>query len=211
MKWSWWGSGVSYGEARQRQLAHREGIWAGSESECLALLEHSSVITVGRRAAEGLPGVDELKEHGIAFETTERGGLATYHGPGQLVAYTLVNVRERGIKVRCLVDALEESCIRFLATHSVQAQRKPGAPGVWVGEQKIAAVGLHFSRGVSIHGLALNLCPDLSAYQWISPCGFDAETMTSLKALTGEEVHPREAASSLAEILMKCIEDAGCP
>ena len=182
----------------------------GDSEECLALLEHTPVVTVGRRKALGVPSREALLAEGIELEASERGGLATYHGPGQLVAYTIVNVRRRGIKVRCLVHALEEACIVFLGDYGVEASRREGAPGVWVGGQKIAAVGLHFSRGVSMHGLALNLCPDLSAYRWISPCGFDAASMTSLQKLTGLAVSTEDSAPKFWELLEDCIEAAPC-
>ena len=201
---------MPYREARARQAARRNAVFRGEAEECLALLEHAPVVTVGRRYAEGVPSREFLEEKGVSLENSERGGLATYHGPGQLVAYTIINVRRRGIKVRCLVHALEESCIRFLAEHGVPSGRRTGAPGVWVGEQKVAAVGLHFSRGVSMHGLALNLSPDLTPYSWISPCGFDSSCVTSVERLTGKVLSSEESAPKLWELLEVCIEEAPC-
>ena len=210
MRREWWGVDVAYREARERQLERREAVSKGEAEECLALLEHAPVVTVGRRPIQDVPSREFLAARGIALERSERGGLATYHGPGQLVAYTIVNVRERGIKVRCLVHALEEACIRFLADHGVGAGRQAGAPGVWVGHQKIAAVGLHFSRGVSMHGLALNLAPNLDAYRWISPCGFEPAQITSLKQLTDQSVSSGDSAPKFWELLEVCIEEAPC-
>ena len=210
MKREWWGTGVSYREARQRQLERRTAVSKGEAEECLALLEHSPVLTVGRRRVAGVPSKEFLEARGVGLEESERGGLATYHGPGQLVAYTLINVRRRGIKVRCLVHALEDACIRFFETHGVSADRKDGAPGVWFEGQKLAAVGLHFSRGVSMHGLAINLHPDLEPYRWFSPCGFDSNSVTSLQRLTGRLVTSEESAPKIWELLEVCIEEAPC-
>ncbi len=206
----WWGLSQDYGESLARQQSRRQAIRKGG-AECLAILEHSPEITLGRRPLEKPLDPRLLAEAGIALEHSERGGLATYHGPGQLVAYTMVNLRERGIKIRCFVDALEEACILFLAEHGVVGKRKKGAPGVWAGSKKIAAVGLHVSRGITIHGLALNLTIDTAPYALIQPCGFSSDVMTSLELCTGTRLLTSEVAPKFGALLGKCIEHAGCP
>jgi lipoyl(octanoyl) transferase len=127
------------------------------------------------------------------------------------MAYALVDVHKRRIKVRCFVQALEEACIRFLAKKSIEGVRKAGAPGVWVQDKKIAAVGVHFSRGVSMHGVALNLSPDLTPFELISPCGFGPNSVTSLSQITGKKWSVREEAPEFAGILMDCIKERSAP
>jgi len=211
MQWEWWGEAQPYDRIAERQRVLRRSIQANSAKECLAILSHAPVITVGKRPVPGLPSVEQLAEMGLCFSQTERGGLATYHGPGQMMAYVLVDVRKRGIKVRCFVQALEEGCLRYLARKSVQAHRKEGAPGIWVKEKKIAALGVHFSRGVSMHGIALNLSPDLAPFQLISPCGFPSDSVTSLEKITGKDWSVRKEALEFAEILMDCIKEVSVP
>jgi lipoate-protein ligase B len=210
MRWTWWGESQPYGSTRERQLKLRAAIQRGEAEECIALLEHAPVITVGRRTAGELPDALSLQEAGIEFEETERGGLATYHGPGQLIAYALVDIHKRKIKVRCFVHALEEACIQFLSGHGVRAGRAEGAPGVWVKGKKIGAVGVHFSRGVSIHGLALNLDPNLEHFQWIQPCGFDAGAITSLSVCTQTVLKVSDVAPEFSALLINCIEEVTC-
>jgi len=206
----WWGLSQDYGQTLTRQRSRREAIRMGYP-ECLAILEHSPVITLGRRPLEKPLDARLLADAGIALEHSERGGLATYHGPGQLVAYTMVNLRERGIKIRCFVDALEEACLLFLKEHGVSGHRKKSAPGLWIGDQKIAAVGLHVSRGITIHGLALNLTVDTQPYSWIQPCGFSPGVMTTLEECTGKRLETPDVARGFFKILGNCIEHAGCP
>lgn len=211
MDWAWWGDAQPYDLIAERQRILRRAISEQGADECVAILSHSPVITVGRRPVPGAPSPTQLAERGIGFSRSERGGLATYHGPGQMMAYALVDVHKRRIKVRCFIQALEEASIRFLANKSVGADRKAGAPGIWVGDKKIAAVGVHFSRGVSMHGVAMNLSPDLSAFQLISPCGFSPNSVTSLSQITGKKWSVREEAPEFAGILMDCIKERSAP
>lgn len=143
------------------------------------MLEHDPVITLGRRGGEVAVG------SGVPVVATDRGGLATFHGPGQLVGYLLVDVARRRLGARRLVEAIEDGLADWLGQAGIVAGRRAGAPGVWVGDQKIAALGLHFSKGVSMHGFALNLEVDLHAYEAIAPCGFSADHVTSVHQLRG--------------------------
>lgn len=210
MKWAWWGSEQPYSSIRDRQVGLRKAIQQGAE-ECIAILEHKAVITVGRRTVSELPSPEFLAEKGVDFEKTERGGLATFHGPGQLMAYALIDVHKRKIKVRCFVDLLEEACIRYLGLRGLKGVRVDGAPGIWISGQKIAAVGVNFSRGVSMHGLALNLSPDLEQFSLIQPCGFSSDVITSVAELTGDVLRVEDVAPEFASILMNCIKEATRP
>jgi lipoate-protein ligase B len=195
--WQWLGT-VPYGEALARQRAFREKVIAGTEPEAIWLLEHPPVLTTGRRAVSDLPSREVLASRGIEMYETERGGLATYHGPGQLVAYVFVDAFRRGLGVRGTVDALENAVLSWLRTQGVSAERNCDHRGVWVGGDKVCAVGLHFRKGVSMHGFALNLTTDLAPYALFTPCGIVEGGVTSLERLTGRSPSPREAAPAVA-------------
>jgi len=146
----------------------------------LWLVEHPPVYTLGQGAdiAHG-PRV----ANGIPVLRTERGGQITYHGPGQVLVYTLVDLARRGLKVNGFVRLLEQTVIDTLAGHGVQGERKPGAPGVYVGGAKIAALGLRITRGRAYHGLAFNVDMDLEPFAAIDPCGYAGLAVTQAKDL----------------------------
>jgi lipoyl(octanoyl) transferase len=166
----------------QRQLA--AGRKQGIAIDHLLLLEHPHVITLGRNGhMENLLAGDEILERaGIGFFPTDRGGDVTYHGPGQLVGYPILDLREWKRDVGAYVRALEQSLIDTLADFGIEAGRIPKLTGVWVGERKIAAIGVHLSRWVTSHGFALNVSTDLSYFQYIVPCGL-TKPVTSMAAL----------------------------
>lgn len=142
----------------------------------LWLLEHPPVYTLGRAARDS----HILSPGEIPVVRTDRGGQVTYHGPGQLIAYTLIDLTRLGLGVRDLVSVLEQSVIDLLATHGVEAARRSGAPGVYVGADKIAALGLRVRRGRSYHGLSLNVAMDLAPFAGIDPCGYPGLGVTQL-------------------------------
>lgn len=133
------------------------------------LLEHPPVFTLG---LAGNPAHLLQNPGGIPLERIDRGGQITYHGPGQLVVYLLINLSRRRIKVREFVCLIEEAVIATLSEYGLEAARKHGAPGVYVGGAKIAALGLRIKNGCSYHGLALNVNVDLAPFSWINPCGY---------------------------------------
>lgn len=183
------------------QQEHRRGIIDGTRAEELWLLEHEPVVTLGRRPAPGTPAPEVLSRQGIELHRTNRGGLATWHGPGQLVLYALVDAWGRGLGARGLVSALEQGVMDYLSELGLSAGRRCGFPGVWVDGDKVCAVGLHLRQGVSMHGLALNLDPALSSFDHIVPCGITDARPTSVAALLGHAPSPEEAAPSLAEAI----------
>ena len=148
----------------------------------LWLCEHPPVFT------QGLSGKPEhlLKDIGIPVVQIDRGGQITYHGPGQVVAYLLLDLRRREITVRGLVNRIEQAVIDLLAGYGVTAARLAGAPGVYVGKAKIAALGLRIKHGCSYHGVSLNVDMDLAPYSAINPCGYEGMAVTQLRDLTGE-------------------------
>ena len=172
MEQRWLGS-VAYREAWTAQRAHREALLRGEAKEQVWALEHPPVVTTGRRQVEGLPEAGWWESHGVDFEVTERGGLATYHGPGQLMLYFLIDLRKRNIGVKHFVGAMERGVEDWLNQKGVHACTGGRARGVFVEGKKICAVGIHVRRGVTLHGLALNLKMDLAPFGWFKPCGLD--------------------------------------
>lgn len=165
----------------QKQLASERK--DGAIPDQLLLLEHPHVITLGRngRPENLLAGGEVLERAGIAFFATDRGGDITYHGPGQLVGYPILDLREWKRDVGAYVRAVEQVIIDTLADFGIVAGRIPKLTGVWVGERKIAAIGVHISRWVTSHGFALNINTDLRYFQYIVPCGL-TKPVTSMAA-----------------------------
>jgi lipoyl(octanoyl) transferase len=145
----------------------------------LWLLEHPPVFTLGMA---GDPG-HVLDAGDIPVVQTDRGGQVTYHGPGQLVCYVLLDLRRRGLNIRSLVETLESAVIATVSEYGIAAYPRRDAPGVYVDGRKLAAIGLKVRRGCSYHGLAFNVAMDLSPYERINPCGFEGLQVTQLSAL----------------------------
>jgi len=160
---------------RSRQVDTPDEIW---------LLQHPAVYTVGQAGrAEHLPRNDHAGARHIPIEQIDRGGQITYHAPGQLVVYTLLDLRRLGLGIREVVSQLEQAVINLLASYALQAERKSGAPGVYVDGAKIAALGLRVRNGCCYHGLSLNIDMDLSPFLAIDPCGYRGMPVTQLHSL----------------------------
>jgi len=172
---------------------------SGAIPDVLLLLQHPSVFTMGRSGiVENIIVPEEtLVKEGIPVFHTNRGGDITYHGPGQLVAYPILNLREDGLTVHQYVWDLEEIVIRTLADFGIGGQRVSGRRGVWVGRQKICALGLRISREVSMHGFALNVNTNLKYFTYIIPCGITGVSITSVSKLLGHEVEIEEIQENL--------------
>ena len=186
MRW-----GAAY--ALQEQLVGQRQ--RGEIGDQLLLVEHPHVVTMGRNGhlTNVLASPEVLAATGIDYHETNRGGDVTYHGPGQLVGYPIVYLNEWKRDVHAYVRALEEVVIRTLADLRLVGERVTGATGVWVGEAKVCAIGVHLSRWVTSHGFALNVTTDLQYFQYIVPCGL-SKPVTSLRQLgvsvTLDEVKP---------------------
>ena len=187
-RWSFLGS-VAYRPAFELQLRLRDALRSGAGSEHLLLLEHPPVFTLGRNAkpSDIVADPDWLAARGVAVEETDRGGQVTFHGPGQLVGYPIVDLQPDRKDIRRYVRDLQEVLIRMLADFGIEAGRKEGPEniGVWVGERKIASLGVHVSHWRTTHGFALNVVTDLSYFGGIVACGMPAVRMTSIESLTG--------------------------
>ncbi len=180
---------VGYAAALERQRALVERRQRGEIPDQLLLLEHPHVITMGRNAKPQnlLAGEEHLRRAGVSLHATDRGGDVTYHGPGQLVGYPILDLREWKRDVVAYVRALESVLIGALGELGIAAGRAGGMTGVWAGEAKIAAIGVRVSRWVSSHGFALNYVTDLKYFQYIVPCGLAGRPVTSIAALVGAD------------------------
>lgn len=199
---------VAYRHALRLQRLRREAVVRGDAPEVLWLLEHDPVVTLGRRAAKDERLVASLRAQRRDVVATERGGLATAHGPGQLVGYPIVHLRRRGWHVRRVVHGLEEGLIRWLGGQGIAARRREGWPGVWVGDDKIAALGLHVSRDVTLHGFALNLQPDLGLFDGFAPCGVTEGGVTSVARLLGAAPAPHQVAEEVGRAVLAGIRSS---
>lgn len=174
---------------------------AGAIPDTLLLLEHPHVITLGRSASREhlLVSPQRLAALGVEIFETDRGGDLTYHGPGQLVGYPIVDLTRHRRDVSWYMRSLEEALIRVAADFGVEAERNPGAPGVWVGGEKLAAMGVHLSRWVTSHGFALNVNTNLEYFRTIVPCGLADKGVTSLEKLLGRRVDMQDAVDRVVE------------
>lgn len=164
-------------------------------------LEHSPVFTQGQRGRSE----HVLATGDIPVVATDRGGQITYHGPGQLVLYPLLDLTRLGLGPRGLVKRLEQAMVSCLASYGIEAAAKAGAPGVYVNEAKIGSIGLRIRRGCSYHGLSLNVAMDLSPFARINPCGFQGLAMTQISALGGPD-DPQRVAQDLLPALARNLE-----
>ncbi len=196
---------ISYPDAWDLQSRLREARIAGEVPDTLLLLEHLPTITIGRGGkADGILAAPQtLASKGIQVFPTERGGQVTYHGPGQVVGYTLFDLQGFGCDVHDFVRTIEQALIDALQELSITARRVPKLPGVWVGERKIAAIGIHIKRWVAMHGFALNVNPDLEAFSLIVPCGITEREVTSIHKELGWSPSIQEAKALLARQVLR--------
>jgi lipoyl(octanoyl) transferase len=197
-----WLGRIDYREAHALQKRLVEERAADRIPDQLLLMEHPAVLTLGRRADPGhiLASPTDLHIRGIEVIEVERGGEVTYHGPGQLVSYPIVALARRQLMIRPFVRALERALIDTCAAHGVSAARRDGHPGCWcaatdANPRKIGALGLRVERGVTYHGIALNVTVDLADFALIDPCGMPGVASTSIAAERGERSMPPTTAS----------------
>ena len=203
LKTRWLGRiGYEKGMELQESLV-REKI-AGESNDDLLLLEHDPVYTMGRSRNELSLGEENRLPHPI--HRTNRGGQATYHGPGQLVGYPILNLNRKGHDLHRYLRFLEEVIIDILAEYSVQGIRREGLTGVWVKESKIASIGSGVRRWISMHGFALNVAKDLPGFDEIIPCGIAGVRMTSLSAECGEDLETHAVAQIAGRIFLRNLE-----
>ncbi len=173
---------------------------SGQQDECW-LLQHKPVFTLGQA------GLKEhiIDPHGIPVVESDRGGQVTYHGPGQLVAYLLLDIKRRKKGIRQLVDVIEQSIIEVLADFSISASTRKGAPGVYVNDDKIAALGLRIKNGCSYHGLSLNVDMDLEPFSYINPCGYAGLGVTQIRQFVTD--YPNDLMAETSARLSKVLSN----
>lgn len=182
---------MEYGEALrlQRELASKRS--KREIPDTLILVEHDHVITLGRKTSP-----ENLKEQAIPVFQVERGGDATYHGPGQLVGYPIMGLPDHD--VRRHVTNIEETIIRTMHGYGIQGERLHGHPGIWVAGKKVASIGVAVTDWVTYHGFALNVNTDLGYFEYIRPCGLDPSTMTSMERIRGAPLPFDQVKASVA-------------
>lgn len=193
-----WLGRLPYWKALLLQRRLRAAVLAGERPGELLLCEHPPVITLGRRAtaADLRCSPEQLRRAGVALFRVERGGRATWHGPGQLVGYPVVALPPGASPAR-FVEELAARLAALVLGLGVQATWSDDAPGLWTAGGKLAAVGLHTHRGVTLHGFALNLCPDLGYVTLLDPCGLGVRGVTSVQRETGVRVAPARVAAAI--------------
>ena len=201
LHWAFLGR-VPYAPTYQLQEHLRREIRFGRGGEHLLLLEHDPVFTLGRSAtpADVVAAEAWLQQRGVEVHQTNRGGQVTYHGPGQLVGYPILDLDPDRRDVRRYVRDLQEVLIRTLSDFGIEGRRRQGKQyiGIWVGEEKIASIGVHLARWITIHGFALNVTTDLGLFSGIVACGLPRVRMTSIERLTGQAVPLPEVATRAA-------------
>jgi lipoyl(octanoyl) transferase len=193
-----WIGRVSYEEALALQESLVQEKIEGSTTNHLLLLEHEPVYTMGRTRDES--SLQEETNLPYPVQRTNRGGQATYHGPGQLVGYPILDLGLFDRDLHAYLRFLEEALILLLARYDMTGERLEGKTGVWVGGNKIASLGVGVRRWVSMHGFAINICGDLAPFSRITPCGLPGVTMTSLEAEGAKGVSVKSCASQVGEI-----------
>ncbi len=202
-----WGL-IPYAEAWAQQNALRRARQEQAIPDTLILCEHPPVFTLGRQdcAADFLAPQETIRKAGIDIVQVNRGGRITYHGPGQLVGYFIFDLTARRIGVRDFVRRLESILIDTVAACSIAANRDAINPGIWVGQNKLAAIGLHVSHGVTQHGFALNLNPEMTHYQYIIPCGIADRGVTSMHTL-GATTSRSAVSAALLQVMEQYFQD----
>jgi lipoyl(octanoyl) transferase len=201
---------VEYGEALALQRALVEERKAGRIPDTLLLLQHPPVITLGVKGDGGRANImatdDRLATLGIAVHETGRGGDVTYHGPGQVVGYPILDLKPDRCDVHRYVRDIEEVMIRACADYGVSASRIAGLTGTWVGAEKIGAIGIRISKWVTSHGFAFNVSTDLDHFRLIVPCGISDRGVTSLEKASGQRVPIAAAEDALVRHLASVFE-----
>jgi len=184
---------VEYQAALALQTAMVAARQADAISDTLLLLEHPHVFTLGRGAEERFLLAERPRS--VPIYRVSRGGQVTYHGPGQLVGYAILKLEGRDRDVHRYLRGLEEAMIRAIADLEIEATRRDGLTGIWVGSRKLGSIGVGIKRWTTCHGFALNVCPDLSYFRGIVPCGIDGCEMASIEALREKDISVDEVAT----------------
>lgn len=192
---------LDYAQAWAWQRSLRQRRRSEGPPDFLLHLEHPPTFTLGKSSRPEHLKNDVTTLGGLGFDLheVERGGSVTYHGPGQLVGYPIIDLRPKGRDVHRFIRQLEQTLISALATYGLEGHPREGWTGVWIGERKIASIGIHVSHWITMHGFALNVATDLSHFSHINPCGLDSEVMTSLAEQLGAPPDLEEVSVEVAQ------------
>lgn len=181
---------IEYGKAYKLQRSLHYQRVTEEIPDVLLLLEHPPTITIGKSGSieNVLVSKEALSKEGVSLFFIDRGGDVTYHGPGQIVGYPIIDLKQRGKDIRRFVYDIEEVIIRMMKDFSIEAGRDESHPGVWIDGKELAAIGLAIRRWVSIHGFAINVNPNMEHFSLINPCGFNDRKATSMSQLLGEKL-----------------------
>lgn len=195
-----WGL-IDYAEAWERQRELQTAIQRGERDSVLALCQHPSVITIGKNGTRDNVKLtdDELAERNISVISNNRGGDVTLHNPGQLVGYPIFRLTDFRADLHLFLREIEQCIIETIAEFSIESGRIDGLTGVWTGNEKICAIGIHCSRWVTSHGFALNICNDLTEFDFIVPCGITDKGISSMSSVLSQKI-------SLEEVKGICVE-----
>lgn len=173
--------------------------------DTVVLCEHTPVFTVGRRdsSADWISDPGTIAGEGIEVVKTDRGGRITYHGPGQLVVYFIFNINERKLGIKDFVHKVEDVCMASLKRFGIDAARSEGYPGLWVKDGKIVALGFHVANGVTMHGIAVNVDPDMSHFRHIVPCGIRDRGVVSMRHILGRAPGMNEVIEAFRSEILK--------
>lgn len=198
---------LDYAAAWEVQKRTHAAVVAGEVPPALLLVEHPPTITFGKKGGRNnlLASPEFLEANGFSLYDIERGGDVTYHGPGQLVGYPIFPV---GRKVQWFLRSLEDALITVLAGYGIKSVGSPGYAGVWVGEEKVAAIGVAIKRGVAFHGFALNVSTNLTHFDYIVPCGISDKGVTSLSQLLAREIALNEVKPQIITAFHQLFDDA---
>lgn len=201
---------VSYSAMFETQCARRGEVEKGTAPNTLYLLQHTPVVTLGRQTRPGhlLLPFEEYARRGIEVLETDRGGDVTYHGPGQLVAYPIINLTQWQCSVGWYLRSMEAVVIRVLARYGLNGERIKGYTGVWVNGAKVAAIGVGVHQWVTFHGTALNVYPDMAHFGFIIPCGISDKPVASLRQFLGKSPAMEEVMSLFEEEFLAVFLDA---
>ncbi|MBN1457523.1 MAG: lipoyl(octanoyl) transferase LipB [Sedimentisphaerales bacterium] len=194
----------------QKQLVDRR--IKGQIENTVIMLEHLPVITLGARESENCLLEDEKKiiEQGIDVVSVRRGGGTTAHNPGQVIIYPILDIRSIGLGVNEYIRKLESIGIELLNQLGIESDRKKGFPGLWIGERKIGSIGVKIKKGVSFHGMAINICNDLSIFKSIVPCGLKEVIITNVLKETDKNISTSQVKEKLAELCKKYFSTGVC-
>ena len=203
---------ISFSEAYELQAQQLEEIHCGNSPETVFLLEHPPVFTTGRRGLdENLIATRNHRGEVLEVVRINRGGDVTYHGPGQLVVYPLLDLRKRGRDLNRYLRSLEESVIQTSEHFGIHSYRRDSLTGVWTDHGKLASIGVGVRRWITMHGLALNVSTDLRCFELINPCGIPGCPVTSLERLLGERVDMAEVKRVIQNSIIRTLAPVVAP